>query len=77
MLSAEAMSDRLLRFFTVEHLVGMLIAITLITIGYSRAKRHSTDLKKFRATFWFYLIGLIVILLSIPWPFQGYGTGWF
>ena len=77
MLSAEAMSDRLLRFFTVEHIAGMLIAITLITIGYSRAKRHATDLKKFRATFWFYLIGLIVILVSIPWPFQGYGTGWF
>ena len=75
--TAATMGDRVLRYFTVEHISMMVIAIALITAGYSRVKRHQTDLKKFRATFWFYLIGLIVILASIPWPFQGLGTGWF
>jgi len=75
--SAQTMGDRLLRYFAVEHISMMLIAIVLITIGYSRAKRHTTDIKKFRATFWFYLIGLIVILIAIPWPFQGLNTSWF
>ena len=32
------MSDKVYRFFSVEHTTGMLIAIVLITIGYSRAK---------------------------------------
>lgn len=75
--TAETMSNRVMRYFAVEHITTMLIAIALITIGYSRAKRHATDLKKFRATFWFYLIGLIVLLMGIPWPFMGLGTGWF
>jgi membrane protein DedA with SNARE-associated domain len=75
--TAETMGDRMLRFYSVEHISMMIIAIILITIGYSRAKRHQTDIKKFRATFWFYLIGLIVILLAIPWPFQELGAGWF
>ena len=33
------MKNPLLRFYGMEHLVGMLLAITLITIGYSKAKR--------------------------------------
>lgn len=67
-----------LRFYAVEHIAGMIIAIALITIGYSRAKRAATDAKKFGATFWFFLIGLIIILAMIPWPFRAMlGGGWF
>ncbi|MEL6276207.1 MAG: cytochrome B, partial [Bacteroidota bacterium] len=25
----------------------------------------------------YYLIGLIIILVSIPWPFRNLGAGWF
>lgn len=71
------MKDAMLRFYGVEHLVGMLIAIALITIGYSRAKRKTEAVAKFKTTFWFYLIGLLVIVASIPWPFRDLGGGWF
>lgn len=74
--SAETMSDSILRFYTVEHLSLMLIAIVLITVGYSKAKRQEGG-KKFKTTFWYYLIGLVLILVSIPWPFRGLGAGWF
>lgn len=74
--NSETMGDANLRFFTVEHLLAMLIGIALITIGYSRTKRHTDNKSKFRATFWFYLIGLVVILSRIPWPGMGYGAGW-
>lgn len=71
------MKSPMLRFYTVEHMSLMLIAIALITVGYSKAKRASSDAKKFGAVATFYLIGLILILVSIPWPFRNLGAGWF
>lgn len=65
-----------LRFFTIEHTLMMLLAIVFITIGYSTAKRATTDAAKHKKTFIFYLIGLILILAAIPWPFRGFGNGW-
>lgn len=75
--SAAAMKDAVLRFFLVEHSFMMVIAIALITIGYSRAKRTDVDELKFRRTFILYAFGLLVILGAIPWPFLEYGGKWF
>jgi|TARA_B100000965_G_C19600782_1_gene762528 NADH:ubiquinone oxidoreductase subunit 2 (subunit N) len=71
------MQNPVYRFFAVEHITLMIIAIALITIGYSKAKRAATDAKKFGAVATFYLVGLILILASIPWPFRNLGSGWF
>ena len=69
--------EPLLRFYGMEHLAGMLLAIILITIGYSKAKRKENDADKFKVIRLFYSIGLIIILLSIPWPFRAnLGGGW-
>ena len=71
------MKEPLLRFYGMEHLAGMLLAIILITIGYSKAKRKESDADKFKVIRLFYSIGLIIILLSIPWPFRAnLGGGW-
>ena len=70
-------SDSILRFYAVEHLVTMLLAIALITIGYSKSKKAESDAKKFGAVATFYLIGLVLILAGIPWPFRIAGAGWF
>lgn len=58
------------RFFAVEHLVGMLIAIVLIHIGKAQGKKAISDRAKHRRTMIFYLIALLIILASIPWPFR-------
>jgi glucose uptake protein GlcU len=71
------MSDKLYRFYTVEHTTGMLIAIILITVGYSRSKRATDAVTKQRLVGIFYGIGLLLILASIPWPFRIPGAGWF
>ena len=71
------LSEKLYRFYTVEHTVGMLIAIVLITIGYSRSKRAIDAITKQRLIGIFYGIGLLLILASIPWPFRIAGAGWF
>ena len=70
-------SEKLYRFYTVEHTAGMLIAIVLITIGYSRSKRATDAVKKQRLVGIFYGLGLVLILTSIPWPFRIPGAGWF
>lgn len=71
------LSDKLYRFYSVEHTTGMLIAIILITIGYSRSKRATDAITKQRLIGIFYGIGLLLILASIPWPFRIVGAGWF
>ena len=72
------MSDKYQRFWAIEHLAGMLIGIILIHIGYSATKKNITDGAKFKKLFWFTLIALIVILITIPWPFRDIvGRPWF
>ncbi|QKZ14423.1 cytochrome B [Spirosoma sp. KUDC1026] len=71
------MGEKIYRFYTAEHTVGMLIAIVLITIGYSKSKRADDATTKQRLIGVFYGIGLLLILASIPWPFRIPGAGWF
>jgi membrane protein DedA with SNARE-associated domain len=72
---AAAMKDKYLRFWSVEHISVMLIAIIIITVGYSLAKRAANDSERFRKLFIFFAISLFLILVSIPWPFTATGTG--
>jgi hypothetical protein len=62
------MKDAFYRFFWVEHPVMNLIAIVLITIGRGQAKKSIPDTTKYKKAFWFFLIALLVLLASIPWP---------
>lgn len=45
----------------------MIIAVALITIGYSKHKKKLTSKAKFRMIAVFYTIALILILAKIPW----------
>ena len=58
------------RFWAVEHLLGMLVAIILITVGRGVYKKNLADQTKHTRAFWFYFIALILILVSVPWPFR-------
>jgi cytochrome bd-type quinol oxidase subunit 2 len=59
------MKDPTERYFTVEHWVGMLIAIALITIGHSKAKRFETSEGKHKTIAIFYIIAFLVIIGTI------------
>ena len=78
-MGGEVMKNPYTRFFAMEHLVGMLIAIVVFHIGRSKSKKAIDDASKHKKAFIFYLIGLLIILASIPWPFKaGFeGIGWF
>ncbi|PSK95023.1 hypothetical protein [Taibaiella chishuiensis] len=65
------------RFFALEHIVGMLIGVVLVHVGYAATKKAGPDKQKFSKAFWCFLIALIVILASIPWPFrEALHRGW-
>ena len=72
-----AMQDPVLRFWAVEHINTMIIGIALVTVGYSTAKRATTDKAKYTRLALFYLIGFIVIMSAIPWPGMRVERGWF
>ena len=72
------MKDAEDRFYGMEHVAGMLIAIALITVGYVKSKKGTTPAAIYKPIKLFYIIGLILILASIPWPFRAnLGGGWF
>ena len=75
----DVMGDAIMRFFTVEHMIGMLIAIVLLTIGSARSKKVESDQSRYKLISLFFGIGLLLILLSIAWPFREAGEfrGWF
>ena len=71
------MANAVSRFYTVEHFLGMIVAIIIVTMGYVRAKKQAELNKGWKTIGIYYLIGLVLILVSIPWPFRNLGAGWF
>lgn len=55
------------RLLAVEHPFINIIAIVLITIGWSRHKKVMEAGKKFKSIALFYGLGLLLILSRIPW----------
>lgn len=74
------MKDSMARFYGMEHIALMILAIAIITIGRSRAEKKLEGTRnKHRAILMSYVIGLILILISIPWPlgrWASFGAGW-
>ena len=64
----ELMKDKFYRFFWVEHPTGMLVATILITMGRGIVKKQITDPLKYKRAFWYFLVALIIILATVPWP---------
>lgn len=61
----EVMKSKILRFLFIEHPMGMLISVILITIAHVNLKKN--NIKKANTIF---IIAILLILLSIPWPFR-------
>lgn len=75
---AAVMKDSAARYWAVEHMVGMIIGIILITIGRSVAKKDLPDSLKHKRSAILFTLALVIILVSIPWPFRvGIGRPWF
>ena len=61
------MNDVQTRLYLVEHPFTNIFAIVLITMGWSLHKRQSDPEKKFLRIALFYSLGLLLLLIRIPW----------
>ncbi len=68
-----AMKDRVLRFWAVEHIFMMAIAVALVHVGRVLGKKAPDSVTRHKKTAIFFLIALLVMLAAIPWP--GLATG--
>lgn len=60
-----AVNDDFARFWVLEHITLMIVAIILITMARGRAKNLNYNASK-----WMYLVAFILILAAVPWPFR-------
>jgi hypothetical protein len=70
---ADAMKDPLLRFMAVEHPVGILVATALAHIGRARIRKAAAPARRHTLALIFFGLALLVMLVSIPWPFMAVG----
>ena len=74
----EVMKNSVYRFWAVEHITGMLIAIVLITIARGVFRKQISDNAKHRKALILYVLAFIIIAAVVPWPFrEGIARPWF
>jgi hypothetical protein len=66
-LGLGVMKDAQTRLYLIEHPITNIVAIILITMGWSMHKRQDLSSKKFLRIGLFYTLGLILLLSRIPW----------
>lgn len=66
-ISGDTMGNSDLRFVIIEHPLTMILAIILITIGWSKHKKKTASSAKFKTFAIFYGIALLLVLSRIPW----------
>ncbi len=67
LLGMKIMKNSELRQLLVEHPITNIIAIALITIGWSKHKKEESNNGKFKKIVIFYALGLLLLLLMIPY----------
>jgi len=65
---AAAMRNPALRFWVAEHFVGMIMALALAHVGRVVIKKRTEAGDKHRLAAMFMGVAMVVILLSLPWP---------
>lgn len=66
-LGGGVMSNSVARLYLVEHPFVNILAVALITIGYSKHKKKLTSKSKLKTIAIFYSIALVLLLSRIPW----------
>ncbi len=67
------MKDTVLRYFSVEHALMMIIAWVLVHAGRTMVKKGTTDAQKHKRSLIFFGIAILIILAMIPWPYKQMG----
>jgi hypothetical protein len=68
-----SMTEPILRFYGVEHALGMFAAVAIIHIGRKRSQKAPLVAVRHRRVFTWTLAALLIMGASIPWPELLYG----
>ncbi len=71
-----AMADAVIRFWAVEHVVGMLVATAFVHVGRVRVRKASDSPRKHFMAAIFFGLALVLMLVSTPWPFGNVDRPW-
>jgi hypothetical protein len=63
-----AMRSAGVRFWAVEHVFGMIVAVVLAHVGRSRTKKLTNDAARHKVAAICFVLAFLAILISIPWP---------
>ena len=63
----EVMKNADLRLYLIEHPTINILAVVLITMGYSKHKKKLVSKPKYKTIAFFYSIALVLIISRIPW----------
>lgn len=63
----EVMKNAGTRYWAVEHISVMILAVIVAQVGRSLSKKATTDVSKHKKSFIFYGLALILVLSRIPW----------
>lgn len=76
--SAGWMKNPMFKFFGMEHILLMVLAAVLVTIGRKKSEKiENLSQRNSKIALW-YTIVLVLILAGIPWPFRtALGGSWF
>lgn len=74
---AEGMKNAETRYWGMEHFMGNVIAIALIQYGRIASKKGLTDLAKHKKALIWFSVGMLILLLNIPWPWKEFGRSLF
>jgi hypothetical protein len=61
------MSNSTIRLLLIEHPLVMIIAVTLLTIGYSKHKKKIVSKGKFKMLALFYTLAFLAVVSRLPW----------
>ncbi|MEL6671188.1 MAG: hypothetical protein AAFR61_03325 [Bacteroidota bacterium] len=70
-MGSAVMKDSAVRYWAVEHISIMIIAIAIAQIGRSRAKKAAADKAKWKTQAIFFGIAVVLMLSRIPWGEAG------
>ncbi len=74
---ANGMKDPEIRYWGMEHLLSMIIAVAVIQYGRIATRKATNDLVKHKkAAIWF-TVGILIMLSNIPWPWREIGRSLF
>jgi hypothetical protein len=71
-----AMRDPVTRFWAVEHITMMIVAVVLAHVGRARVRKAAAPAAAHRTAAIFYTLALVIVLAAIPWPFTSHGRPW-